>query len=143
MSDVPAPPMPVPDARSEGFWAAAAEHVLALARCAHCGRLAHPPGVVCPHCMSTDPGFAFVPVAGGGTVRSWTVVRDSFLPGFATAVPFVLVDVELDAQADLRLVGRLVDGPDAPLRLGDRVATVFDDLAPGVAVPAFTREARP
>ena len=37
-------------------------------------------------------------------------MRQSFLPGFD--VPFVLVDVELLVQADLRLIGRLVDGPD-------------------------------
>ena len=138
MSDVPpAKPVPVADERSAGYWSAAAEHVLALARCGHCGRFTHPPDVACPHCLSTDPGFTFVPVDGRGTVRSWTVLRDSFLPGFADDIPFVLVDVELDAQADLRLIGRLVDGPDAPLRIGDRVGAVFDDLADGVAVPAF------
>lgn len=143
MSETVAKPIPVPDEQSEGYWAAAAEHVLALARCARCGTLAHPPGVVCPHCLSTEPEFAFVPVDGRGTVRSWTVIRDSFLPGFAADVPFVLVDVELDAQADLRLIGRLVDGPDAELHVGDRVVTVFDDLADGLAVPAFTLEATP
>lgn len=135
--DRQAKPVPVPDARSEGYWAAAANGVLALARCGRCGRFTHPPDVACPHCLSTDPAFTFVPVDGRGTVRSWTVLRDSFLPGFAADIPFVLVDVELDAQADLRLVGRLVDGPDAPVRLGDRVVTVFDPLGEGFAVPAF------
>lgn len=143
MSDVAAKPLPVPDAQSAGFWSAAADHVLALARCARCDQLTHPPDAVCPHCLSTDPGFTFIPVGGGGVIRSWTVVRDSFLPGFADDLPFVLVDVELDAQADLRLIGRLVDGPGAALHLGDRVVTVFDDLAPGVAVPAFALAAAP
>jgi uncharacterized protein len=141
VSEMAGKPIPVPDAQSAGYWTAAAEHVLALARCGRCDRFTHPPGVVCPHCLSTDPAFVFVPVDGRGTVRSWTVVRDSFLPGFAADVPFVLVDVELDVQADLRLVGRLADGPDAPLHQGDRVVTVFDDLVPGVAVPAFALEA--
>jgi uncharacterized OB-fold protein len=135
-------PLPVPDEHSAGYWEAAARHVLALARCGRCGRLTHPPGVACPHCLSTTPDFTFVPVDGHGTVRSWTVMRDSFLPGFGDALPFVLVDVELDAQPDLRLVGRLVDGPEVELRLGDRVVTVFDDVADGVAVPAFAREPR-
>jgi len=111
--------------------------VLAIARCTHCATFVHPPGMVCPSCLSTDPRFAFVPVSGRGTVRSWTVLRDSFLPGFRDDVPFVLVDVELEEQAELRLIGRLVDGPDAPLHIGDRVTTVFDDLGPGVSVPAF------
>jgi hypothetical protein len=131
------PPIPVPDEHSAGYWSAAADHVLALARCIHCGHFAHPPGVVCTNCLHPEPGFEYAPVDGGGTVRSWTVIRDSFLPGFRDTVPFLLVDVELEVQPDLRLIGRLVDGPDADVHLGDRVLTVFDDLAPGVAVPAF------
>jgi uncharacterized protein len=128
-------PLPVPDARSREFWAAAAGHSLVLARCARCARFSHPPDAVCPHCGSIDPDFEFSPVDGSGSVRSWTVMRQSFLPGFDA--PFVLVDVELSAQADLRLIGRLVDGPDAPLRLGAPVRMAFEDVAPGVAVPAF------
>jgi uncharacterized OB-fold protein len=136
-------PLPVPDEQSAGYWAAAAKHVLALARCSRCRAIAHPPGVVCTRCLDPEARFEFVPVEGGGAVRSWTVIRDSFLPGFRDAVPFVLVDVELDAQADLRLIGRLVDGVRADLRLGDRVIAVFDDIAPGVSVPAFALERRP
>jgi uncharacterized OB-fold protein len=93
--------------------------------------------VICPHCRSTSAGFAFEPVSGRGVVRSWTVVRQSFLPGFDGDVPFVLVDVELVEQPELRLIGRLMDGVDAPLQLGARVVVAFEDVAPEVAVPAF------
>jgi uncharacterized OB-fold protein len=103
--------------------------------------LSHPPDDVCPHCGSTEPGFVFSPVEGSGSVRSWTVMRRSFLPGFD--VPFVLVDVELSVQADLRLIGRLVDGPGAPLRIGAPVRLAFEDVASGVAVPAFALESAP
>ena len=140
MSDVPVKPVPVPDAQSAGYWDATGAHVLAIARCARCRTFVHPPGIVCPSCLSTAPQFAFVPVSGRGAVRSWTILRDSFLPGFRDDVPLVLVDVELDEQAERRLIGRLVDGPEAALRLGDRVTTVFDDVAPGVSVPAFALE---
>lgn len=128
-------PVPVPDEASREFWDAAAAHSLVLARCARCGKLNHPPDSVCFHCGSTDPEFTFTPVDGSGTIRSWTVMRQSFLPGFD--VPFVLVDVQLLAEAELRLIGRLVDGPDAPLRVGTPVRMVFEDIAPDVAVPAF------
>jgi uncharacterized OB-fold protein len=134
-------PVPVPDDHSREFWAAAAEHSLVVARCARCSTFSHPPGAVCPHCGSTDPAFEFVPVDGSGAVRSWTVVRQSFLAGFDT--PFVLVDVELSAQPDLRLIGRLVDGPSAPVHLGAPVRVTFEDVAPGVAVPAFALDAAP
>lgn len=127
-------PRPVADERSAPYWEAAARGELVLARCGRCERLAHPPGPVCPHCGSTDPGFTFVPVEGRGGVRSWTVIRQSFVPGFDDDVPFVLADVEIDG---VRLIGRLVDGPDAPLHLGAPVHVVFEDLGEGVAVPAF------
>jgi len=130
-------PLPVPDELSSGYWDAAARGVLALPRCEVCHRYALPPTAVCPECGSTDPRFTVAEVAGGGTVRSWTVVRDTFLPGFADDVPYVLVDVELDAQRELRMIGRLVDGVDAPLHLDDRVRVVFDRIADDVAVPAF------
>ena len=46
-------------------------------------------------------------------------------------MPFVLVDVELDDQAELRLIGRLVDGVAAPLSLGARVVAAFRRCRPG------------
>lgn len=93
-----------------------------------------PPDVVCPACGSTDPAFEFTPVSGRAVVRSWTVVRQSFLPGFD--VPFVLVDVELVEQQGLRMIGRLLGDADA-VRLGLEVRVAFERLATDVVVPAF------
>jgi len=131
-------PVPVPDERSAGYWEAASRGVLALPRCARCSHLTLPAGAWCPHCGSTDPAWTTREIDGAATVRSWTVVRDSFLPGFADDVPYVIVDVELDAEPGLRLLGRLTDGADAPLHLGDRVTVAFDRLDDEFAVPAFT-----
>jgi uncharacterized OB-fold protein len=96
---------------------------------------------VCPHCRRTDPAFVFEPVSGRGVVRSWTIMRQSALPGFDADLPFVLVDVELAEQPELRLIGRLLDGVDAPLRLGAGVHVAFEDAGDGVAVPAFVLDA--
>jgi uncharacterized protein len=142
----PQRPVPVVDDRSAPFWEAADRGVLAIARCARCDSYSHPPDIVCAHCHSTEPEFVFTEVSGRGSVRSWTVMRQSFLPGFE--VPFVLVDVELDEQPELRLIGRLLDGEDAHLQLGARVHVAFESLAPSVAesvaesvsVPAFVLE---
>ena len=65
------------------------------------------------------------------------MARQAFLPGFGDDLPFVLVDVELVEQKDLRMIGRLLDGVDADLHIGAAVILGFEDLAPGVAVPAF------
>jgi uncharacterized OB-fold protein len=134
-------PVPVPDAGSAPYWAAAAEHVLTVARCSACAAFVVPPDIVCPNCGTTEPAFTFAPVSGRGTIRSWTVVRQSFLPGFESDLPFVLVDVELVEQPELRIIGRLLDGVDAPLSAGAPVHGAFEDLAPGIAVPAFVLDA--
>jgi uncharacterized OB-fold protein len=134
-------PIPMPDEQSASFWVAAADHTLVLARCSRCGAFSHPPDVVCLNCGSTDPAFAFTPVEGAGAVRSWTVMRQSFLPGFD--VPFVLVDVEMDVQPELRLIGRLIGGTSDSLRVGAAVSILFEEIGPGVSVPAFTLATEP
>jgi uncharacterized OB-fold protein len=132
-------PLPVPDETSAPFWAAAARHVLTLARCSDCGAMTLPPDITCPNCFSTNPRFTFEPVEGRGRIRTWTVMHRSFLNGFD--LPFVLVDVELADHPKVRIIGRLLDGPEAPLSLGAPVSVAFEDLAPDVAVPAFRLEA--
>lgn len=139
---MPTKPLPVPDESSAGYWDAAARGELALPRCSVCARFSLPATVVCPECGSTEPRFTYVPVDGAGTVRSWTIVRDAFLPGFADEVPYMLVDIELDVQPQLRMIGRLVDGPDVGVRIGDRVTVRFDRIADGVAVPSFALATR-
>jgi uncharacterized OB-fold protein len=136
---VPARPLPVPDEQSAPFWAAAADHILMVAQCSGCSVLSLPPTATCGHCGSADPAFSFVPVSGTGAVRSWTVVRQAFLPGFDDDLPFLLVDVELDAQADFRLIGRLLDGVEPSPTLGEPVEIAWEDLAPDIAIPAFRR----
>lgn len=130
-------PVPVPDERSAGYWSAAAQGVLAIQCCDHCGRLAMPPDIVCVGCRSPEPSFHDQPVSGRGAVRSWTVMRTAFLPGFASLVPYTLVDVELDEQEDLRVVGRLLHGAPSELIIGARVETVFEEIVPGCHVPGF------
>ncbi|MGI5218832.1 Zn-ribbon domain-containing OB-fold protein [Nocardia sp. CA-290969] len=131
-------PLPVPDDLSAPYWAAAARHELALARCARCARFDIPPGLTCSHCGTTDPAYRFERVSGRGVVRSWTIVRRASSVGFAGEVPYLLVDIELDEQPGLRMIGRLLDGPDTELAEGLAVQVAFEDIAAGTAIPAFT-----
>ena len=130
-------PLPVPDGLSGGYWKAAAEHVLAIQRCSHCGHFAHPPAVVCASCQSTKPSFHFEPVSGRGRIHTWTVMRDSFLPSFKGDIPWVVLLVELEEQKGLQVMANLKDGAQADIQLGAAVEVVFDDVAPGVALPQF------
>ncbi|MHB8669641.1 MAG: Zn-ribbon domain-containing OB-fold protein [Acidimicrobiales bacterium] len=105
MSDAPLPPMPVPDADTQAFWDAAAEHCLVIPRCERCGAWIWQPKPVCPRCQTAGP--VWTQVAGDGRVASWTVLHPPVLPAYADLLPFVILLVEL--TEGVRLVGQLVD----------------------------------
>ena len=130
-------PVPIPDDSSAEYWAAAARHELRIPRCARCDAYSLPPEAICQHCGSTSPNFRYERVSGDGAVRSWTTVYRATLPGFADDAPYLLVDVELAEQPDLRMIGRLLDGPNSVLHQGDSVRVGFEDIADDVAIPAF------
>lgn len=136
-ADVVAKPLPVPDERSEGFWQAAAKHVLAIQRCDACGHMAHPPAVVCPACLSLEARFTFTPVPPRGRLRTWTVMRDAFLPGFRGDIPWAIGDAELDGTGGVRLIARLAENAGTAFTLGAAVEVVFEDVAAGVALPVL------
>ncbi|WP_067901861.1 Zn-ribbon domain-containing OB-fold protein [Nocardia vaccinii] len=136
-------PAPVPDESSAEYWAAAARHELVIPRCARCDAYSLPPEAICHHCGSTTPDFRFERVSGDGTIRSWTTVHRATLTGFAAEVPYLLVDVELAEQRNLRMLGRLLDGPNSVVHQGDSVHVAFEDIAADVAVPAFVLAAGP
>ena len=131
----PPKPVPVPDERTEGFWLAAANGVLALQRCDQCGWFEHPPVFVCARCHAADAAFTFTPVSGRAVLRTWTIVHTSFLTAFADDVPYVLAEVELPEQPGLRYTARLLDGPDTVLRVGAPVEVVFEPLRDGFVLP--------
>ena len=129
--------VPVPDELSAPYWAAAAQHQLKLPRCSQCGVFSMPPDITCPSCHTLEPNYTYEKVSGRGRVRTWTVVRRSFLSGFD--LPFMVVDVQLDDQPEVRLIGQLLDGADTPIKLGDAVDVAFDDISPGASIPAFRK----
>jgi uncharacterized OB-fold protein len=99
--------------------------------------LAYPPDSLCKNCLVVPPSFEWASVSGRGTLATWTVVRDAFLPGFAGEVPYVVGDVELVEQPGLRVVARLDGVAESNVELGMQVQVAFDDVADGVAVPYF------
>jgi uncharacterized protein len=130
-------PRPIANELSAGYWDATSAGQLAIQQCDHCGQFAHPPTPVCGSCFAVPPAFSFTPVSGMGRVSTWTVFRQTFLPGFSDDVPYVIGVVELDEQPGLRLIGRLNVDADHPVSVGDRASVTFDRLETGEFVPAF------
>lgn len=128
-------PLPAPDDVSRFFWNAAAEHRLALQRCAACGKLQYPPEVCCIHCQSEH--FEIAEATGRGLLYSYSIVNRALHAGFVGALPYVVALVELEDQPGLRMITNLVDIPvGAELRCGLPVEVVFEDRAT-VTLPQF------
>jgi len=129
------PPLPVPDALSEPFWAGAREGQLVIQRCRRCGLYVHLPRPVCRRCQSLDLGHEAV--SGRGTVYSWTETHKAFHPFFVDRVPYLVAVVELDEQPGLHLLSNLVRVADVDTRFGMAVTVDFEQLSPELTIPVF------
>ena len=129
--------MPTPAVSRETlpWWQAAAEHRLVVQTCAACATPRHPPGPVCPHCRASE--HRWQELSGQGTVYSYTVVHQAFLPALADRIPYVVAVLELDGADGVRFISNLVDVPADAVRVGLRVEVVWEDMQTGLAVPRF------
>ena len=125
-------PLPEVGFENEAFWTGGASGELRIHRCRACRLWLHPPQPVCRACYSTDVGPETA--AGTGTVVTFTVNRQPWLPGLE--VPYVVAIVELDEQPGLRVVTRLVDVDPDTVRIGLRVAVRFEAIE-DVWLPLF------
>jgi uncharacterized protein len=130
-------PVPVADEVSEEFWKAAANHVLAIQRCDECGWFSYPPSLTCRGCRLPGRSFHYEQVSGRGRVKTWTVVREAFLPSWKDEIPYPVAVVELDEQEGLYLTARIVGARPGDMAIGAPVEVVFEDLAEGISVPHF------
>lgn len=124
-----APTFPLPDTDwppAAPFWAAAAEGRLSLPRCDACGRLVWYPRDACRRCGGE--AIAWVDLSGRGTLFSWVVVHQQFLPQYEP--PYVTALVAVDEDPAARLATRLVEvDPTRPeLRIDQPLEVVFAPL---------------
>lgn len=101
----PPPPRRLPDLSpmNDYFWRGGAEGQLLILRCGDCGLYIHPYAGRCPRCESHL--VAPQPVSGRATVVGFTINVQPWDPG--VEVPFVIALVELEEQADIRLMTNL------------------------------------
>ena len=128
-------PMPAVSAETAPWWEAAAVHRLVVQRCTECGTTRHPPGPVCPACRSMEAEWHELP--GTGTVYTYTVVRQAFIPALADKIPYAVIAVALDDAGGARMVSNLVDADPTEAAVGMAVEVVWEDMGPELSVPRF------
>ena len=125
------------DRITQGFWDRCSDHELAFQKCSECGTFRNPPVPVCHDCRSAQ--YEWSPVAGAGTVYSFTVVTLPVADVLHDPVPFNVVLVEFDDAPGVRLISNLVDAEPDELEVGMSVALHWQDLDTGVTLPRFVK----
>lgn len=129
-------PPPVADNEALPWWQAAAEHRLCVQHCTDCSHSTLPPAPICPQCRSS--AFEWLEVSGKGTVYTYTIVHRAV--AVEQELPFVIAVIELDGTGGLRMMSNLVDIDPAEVTVGLRVEVIWEDMAPGLAIPRFRVE---
>jgi len=118
---------------AEFFWTSGADGQLRFLRCQSCGYYVHPPSPICPVDLSKD--LAPEPVSGRGTVHTFTVNHQPWIPGYET--PYAVAIVELEEQEGLRLMTNVVGCPPDDVHIGMPVRVTFEHHD-DVWLPLFT-----
>ena len=127
--------IPQPDAETEGFWSAAAQHELRIQRCTECSAFRFAPSKVCTTCQSEDSEWA--QMSGKGKIYAWIEVYHAVLPQWRDKVPYNVVQVELDDAPGVVLTGNVPAAAEGGLRVGLPVEVTFEDVAEDVAIPRW------
>jgi uncharacterized OB-fold protein len=113
------------------FWTSGKDGVLQLLRCQDCQYFIHPPGPICPRCLSSD--VAPETVSGQGRVETFSVNYQQWIPG---SDPYILAWVSINEQPDVRLTTNLIDVEPEDLFVGMDVTVTFEQND-DVYIPLF------
>ncbi|MEV0384168.1 zinc ribbon domain-containing protein [Nonomuraea sp. NPDC050643] len=119
---------PEPDRDSRPWWEGVARHEFAVQECEACGLSRFPPRAFCPSCRTEE--WRWRQVVPEGTVESWIVSHQPFLPGARD--PYLVVMVRLAA-----VPGGLVYGNwrgEGPPEYGLRVRGAYTEVGEGLTL---------
>jgi len=90
-------PIPVATDHDRPYWDALKEHRFVLQHCTKCGLFSAQPRVVCPRCH-TDEFFEWKAPSGRAKIHSYTIVYQTFTPGFDDEIPYVICHAQLEEE---------------------------------------------
>ncbi len=115
------------------YWAAARTRELRFQRCTSCGHWRHPPGPMCPQCLSMESEWTRA--SGKARLISWVVVHPPTLPAWKDRAPYAVVLVE--CQEGVRTIGGLLGAPADALRMDMPMVVDFAPSPEGDLVPQW------
>ena len=130
-------PLPVITAEAQPFWDAAAQNKLVMQRCQDCRAYIWTPRPACFECGSAN--VAWTQLSGNGKVYSFTVIRQvvgrAASKAFEPDIPYVVAWIDLDEGP--RMISNVIGCPAEDVKLGMKVAVVFERQSPDVWLPKF------
>lgn len=127
-------PRPRLDRDNRAFWTGGADGQLMICRCGDCGQWLHPPQPVCRSCWSDN--VAAQPASGRGTIDSFTINHQPWMPGLE--VPFVIARVALEDDPSIYLTTNVVGCDVEDVAVGDAVRVIFEE-DDGIFFPLFEK----
>ncbi len=106
------------------YWEGLELGELRLQRCEDCGAYQYPPESFCRACPSER--LEWCAVEGGGSVYSFIVVRQRYLPAFGDLIPYNVAIVELDEGP--RVIANLLDVDNEAIEIGMRVRSRIEPV---------------
>ena len=126
-------PAPTPGPETKPFWDGCAKEQLLLQQCSRCQTFWHPPGPICPNCLSS--AYEWVPASGRGSVYTFSVVRHPFRRAWEPLVPYVLAVIEL-AEGP-RVLSNVIDVAPEGVEIGMPVDVTFQRISETITLPLF------
>src|SRR3954447_5608159 len=133
MSQIAMKPVPVPDESSAPFFNGAREGKLLLQHCSGCDRWSFPVRERCPHCFAAR--LEWRQASGRGTLYTFTVMHQVMNPGFASAAPYNVAQVDL--EEGVRMTSNVVGVSNDQLRIGMPLEAIFEVVGDNIRLPKF------
>lgn len=122
-----------PSPETVGFWDGIREGRLLIKKCETCGRHQHPRRLFCTNCRGD--AFAWVEVAGSGTIYTFSTVHRAPYPEFTGELPYTVGVLEL--VEGVFFFSRILPREGEPIRIGLDVRLTFQQTGPHGRLPAF------
>lgn len=123
-----APGLPVPVASPDGldlpYWSALRENRVLVQQCTSCATWRFGPEWICHRCHSFETVWR--EVLPRGRIYSWERVWHPVVAALKAHGPYLVVLVELDHPAGIRMLGNLLGDPHQLVSIGTPVTGVFE-----------------
>ncbi|HEY2331287.1 MAG TPA: OB-fold domain-containing protein, partial [Acidimicrobiales bacterium] len=115
-------PVTAADGLDAEFWAGLEHDELRVQECRTCGTRQFPEWI-CHRCLGFD--LSWVPVRPTGTLYSWERVWNPSHPA-VTALPYLVVLVQLDDAPEVRMIGNLLGDPHQTVVIDSPLEAAFE-----------------